>query len=67
MLNKAEPMIDDATERHGVSPERLRAALGHFGTGVGVVTARDPNGCLYGSTAKRRPRLSDGVRATGGS
>ncbi|MEN3284444.1 MAG: hypothetical protein V7607_5584 [Solirubrobacteraceae bacterium] len=46
-------MTGTATTAAGldVSPAALRAAAGHFATGVTVVTANDPGGGAYGTTA----------------
>ena len=41
-----------------VSPEALRDVLGHFATGVVVVTAREPGGTLLGFTCQSFASLS---------
>jgi flavin reductase (DIM6/NTAB) family NADH-FMN oxidoreductase RutF len=42
----------------GVDPRRLRAAMGHFATGVGVLTAADAAGRPFGTTANAISSLS---------
>lgn len=37
--------------QHGVSAERLRHAIGHFATGVAIVTTLDADGAPVGTTA----------------
>ena len=38
-------------ERRGVTPEEFRRTLGHFATGVTVVTVGTPEGGVHGMTA----------------
>jgi 3-hydroxy-9,10-secoandrosta-1,3,5(10)-triene-9,17-dione monooxygenase reductase component len=44
--------------REGVSGDELRAAMGHFATGVAVITAADADGRLLGTTANAISSLS---------
>jgi flavin reductase (DIM6/NTAB) family NADH-FMN oxidoreductase RutF len=42
----------------GISPDLVRQALGHFATGVTVVTSRESNGAPIGTTASAVSSLS---------
>ena len=48
----------DATDRAGVSPDVLRDAMGHFATGVTVITSVGPGGEPVGTTANAVTSLS---------
>jgi flavin reductase (DIM6/NTAB) family NADH-FMN oxidoreductase RutF len=45
-------------DTHSPSPAEIRHALGHFATGVTVVTSRTPNGAPVGTTASAVSSLS---------
>ena len=47
----ATSMVEDLALRKDVDPREFRNALGHFATGVTVITACAPNGDLIGITA----------------
>lgn len=56
MHGGVEDLVETADD--GVSPERLRAAIGHFATGVSVITSATADGRPIGSTANALASVS---------
>jgi flavin reductase (DIM6/NTAB) family NADH-FMN oxidoreductase RutF len=50
--------LDSLPRPGGVAATELRTAIGHFATGVAVVTARSDNGTAFGSTANALTSVS---------